>query len=529
MSNAWHQYYRPDTISGLHSTTVREQLQKLLKSGRFPQVLLLAGPRGMGKTSTARIIAALLNDPANEEAVSQRLGSEPQKGKEARELKDPDYTQSVVARIKEGASLAVIELDAASHRGIDDVRALKEQVYLPPQDGLVKVVILDEVHMMTTEAFNALLKILEEPPAFTVFILATTELHKLPATVTSRATLIQFKQATDKEIFSALENLLKKEGIKYDEEGLRAVAVAAQGSFRDAVKLAELVTATQGKVTGDAVLAAIPKPMDEELESLYKDIISKDAASIVSLFTDWRERKTETSLFAQVWLQYLHARLIESVISENLQARVDRFLLQEFSLVSTSESSVIPLLGFELKALDLVFRAQDKKGSGGASNGGMGSGSAKEVKAQKPELTKVVVEAVASIQPVKKITLVEPPEAVKAKADNFVVPPSMDSAMLLEKWQDFVAGVKQKNSTVAAILNSAKPQRGENGQALIDVFYQFHKDQLQQPKFRKLLDDSVADILGASVTFEFRLATLPQVVVQDQPDDLPSLASELLV
>jgi DNA polymerase-3 subunit gamma/tau len=231
---SWYRQYRPSTIAGLHAVAVKEQLEKLRQAKNFPHALLLTGPRGAGKTSTARILAAMLNEPTNE------LG---------KPLKDANPKDELVQRIAQGTSLVVHELDAASHRGIDDVRALKEQAYIPPQEGKVSVFILDEVHMLTTEAFNALLKLLEEPPQNVVFILATTEEQKVPATIVSRCTVVRFRKATPAEIGTALSDIVKDQKLDIDQEALQAIATAADGSFRDAVKTLETVSAGTKHIT----------------------------------------------------------------------------------------------------------------------------------------------------------------------------------------------------------------------------------------------------------------------------------------
>jgi DNA polymerase-3 subunit gamma/tau len=250
---SWYRTYRPTTISGLHLTSVREALQEMMKTGHFPHALLFTGPKGTGKTSSARIISALLNDPQNADQVeamffkasSSSTDTADKKKKKNFALVEPNPDDPIVQRIYRGASYVVQEMDAASHRGIDDVRELRERVYLPPQEGKVNVYILDEVHMLTTEAFNALLKILEEPPSHVVFILATTEIQKVPDTIVSRCTLVQFTKATSEELCSALRGILKQEGITFDEAAIMTIAQAADGSFRDAVKLLE--NCVQGK------------------------------------------------------------------------------------------------------------------------------------------------------------------------------------------------------------------------------------------------------------------------------------------
>src|SRR5579859_2130216 len=188
---SWYRQYRPITLAGLHLVSVRETLQQLLGSGQFPHALLFAGPKGTGKTSAARIVGAILNDPANAEFVQSVFFGGKKKSKAVVNFQEPNSSDPIVQQIQRGTSYVVIELDAASHRGIDDIRQLKERVHLPPAEGLIALYILDEAHMLTTEAFNALLKLLEEPPPHAVFILATTELHKIPETIISRCAVVQ--------------------------------------------------------------------------------------------------------------------------------------------------------------------------------------------------------------------------------------------------------------------------------------------------------------------------------------------------
>ena len=198
----WHRYYRPQKIAELHLESVKKQLLPLLTAATFPQVLLFAGPKGTGKTSSARIIAALLNDPQNKAATDARFKAA---DKNPPHFLEPDSNNPTLQEIFSGTSYLIQEIDAASNRGIDDIRMLKERVYIPPQFGSMSVYILDEAHMLTTEAWNALLKLLEEPPQHAVFIMATTEIHKIPDTVLSRASLVQFQTASNQELLDALK------------------------------------------------------------------------------------------------------------------------------------------------------------------------------------------------------------------------------------------------------------------------------------------------------------------------------------
>nr|MBP7768611.1 DNA polymerase III subunit gamma/tau [Candidatus Woesebacteria bacterium] len=277
---SWNRIYRPKQIAQLHNTAVREYFLSLLTAGALPQVFLFTGPKGIGKTSTARILAALVNDPANQAAIQKIFFT---KEKNTLPLKEPSLENDLTRRIFEGSSFVVTELDAASNRGIDDIRALKERISLPPQEGSMAVYILDEVHMLTTEAFNALLKILEEPPAHVIFILATTELEKIPPTIISRAQIIRFTQATDTEILAALSAIVTAEKLEAEPEALEVIVNQSEGSFRDAVKLLEMV-AQVGPITQKATTELLFGAIKQTAPVLVTKLLEKDQEGIVVLF-----------------------------------------------------------------------------------------------------------------------------------------------------------------------------------------------------------------------------------------------------
>lgn len=530
---SWYRLYRPRTVAGLHLTSVRERLLALMDNGRFPQVLLFAGPKGTGKTSAARIIAAMLNDPANEAVVDALFFGKTQPKKTALfEPSESELTDSIIR----GAAFTVQELDAASHRGIDDVRALKERVYLPPQGAKVSVYILDEVHMLTTEAFNALLKLLEEPPAHAVFILATTELHKIPATVASRATLIPFTKATDAEISQAIEAILKQEQIKtFDQAGLTALARFADGSFRDAVKLAENVVQSDQALTGEKVTTFFALSSDQELQVLVESVVNKDAQALTQTFIQLRQSQVDPVHFTRQLCQFLHQDLLKSLgVTEGvavLSPQISRFLLQEISQLPVSTTS-LPFLSLELKLLDLIFRAQQKgnKSSSGGTEIKQSMKTAKKTTDTSDEEEEVAVSAVSDLPGLPPAVLQSPAAfqspATIAPADNFEAITAGDTAKLLEQWDRFVELVKDKNSSIAALLKSAQPATKTPGVAEVTVYYTFHKEQLQQPKFMALLDECVQIVTGGPIRFEF---VLGQVTTADESASLSALAEELLV
>lgn len=243
-------------------------LRNALATGQVAHAYLFAGPRGTGKTTTARILARALNC------------ERPRSG-------DPCNECASCRAVLEGRALDLIEMDAASNRGIDDIRELRDKIGYSPSDLRCKVYLLDEVHMLTQGAFNALLKTLEEPPSHAYFILATTELHQVPTTIVSRCQRFDFHRVPNHAIVARLEYIAQQEGFSLSTEGLYAIAIQSRGGLRDAITLLEQVVARFGPMPStDEVLEALGMVYDPRAERLAAAILRRDLATALDICRD---------------------------------------------------------------------------------------------------------------------------------------------------------------------------------------------------------------------------------------------------
>lgn len=262
---ALYRTFRPSTLDGLvRQEHIVKILANQIETGRVGHAYLFCGPRGTGKTSTAKIFAKAINclHPVN--------GSPCGKCEVCKALADP-------------ANLDISEIDAASNNGVNEMRDLREKVQYPPVSARFKVYIIDEVHMLSDSAFNALLKTLEEPPKHAVFILATTEPHKLPATILSRCMRFDFKLIPQEDIEEHLKKILKEIGKEYEDEAVSAIARAGAGSMRDSLSVADIcISYSKGKLTYADVCEVLGSADFYEVAKLGESVLKEDVSSALS-------------------------------------------------------------------------------------------------------------------------------------------------------------------------------------------------------------------------------------------------------
>ncbi|MBR5582397.1 MAG: DNA polymerase III subunit gamma/tau, partial [Phascolarctobacterium sp.] len=278
-----------DTLVGQQA--VKTALSNALASGRIAHAYLFAGPRGTGKTSTARILAKALNCD---------------KGPTAHPCGECVNCERITA----GTSMDVFEIDAASNRGIEEIKTLREQLAFAPVNGRYKVYIIDEVHMLTTEAFNALLKTLEEPPAHVIFILATTDPHKIPATIHSRCQRFDFRRVTVEEITDHLAMIAERSGINADREALRLIAIQSEGGMRDALSLLDQCGVMGEQVTATTVREVLGIVGRETLRELVQAIGKQDLSATLEKLNFLLEQGKDVRQVLTELAEYLRALLL---------------------------------------------------------------------------------------------------------------------------------------------------------------------------------------------------------------------------
>jgi DNA polymerase-3 subunit gamma/tau len=285
--------YRPMSFEEMiGQKPVVQTLKNAVKNNRVSQAYIFSGMRGVGKTTAARILAKALNC---------QEGPTP----------TPCNKCEFCTGINEDRSVDVLEIDGASNRGIDEVRSLREGVKYKPIHSRYKVIIIDEVHMLTREAFNALLKTLEEPPAHTVFIFATTEFHKVPATIISRCQHFEFKKISQKELINHLIDITKKESITLSPFGLNLIAEAADGSLRDVLSLLDQAVAFSGEVISDEDLKEILGTISHNVLLQFSTaILEEDSDKVFSLVEEIIESGFDLRFFYKELIQHFRNLLL---------------------------------------------------------------------------------------------------------------------------------------------------------------------------------------------------------------------------
>lgn len=464
MSLMFARKYRPQTISTLDSQHIRETLGKALLDNKWAQSYLLTGPRGTGKTTTARLIAKIVN------CTKRKTGDEP-----------CNKCDSCVA-ITNGTSLDVIEIDAASNRGIDEIRDLREKVKLAPSSSRYKVYIIDEVHMLTAEAFNALLKTLEEPPEHVIFVLATTDLSKVPQTIVSRCQHYEFGLSTLSETVKSLDKVVKEEKLDVEDGVLLEIAKSASGSFRDAHKILEQVSVLDDKITGRLVQSVVQRATHDELIKLLRSLDmnrKKDVLEIVeNLVADGKKPKELTSeLISLLKDQLLNQAGIKTGIGDILgwqSEKIIRLINLLLESLSFLRETPVPQLPLEIALCEFLE-----------------SGSSTSL----IETTNKLPFTNPEPKPVFEPEL--PPSHANIE--------SVSDQEILSKWADVSAATKPYNHSLTAFLKATAPQMVDGNILSVQVFYKFHKDKLEEKKNRDIIEKVLSDIMHKDLKVKFVL------------------------
>lgn len=374
---ALYRRYRPKTFAEvIGQKAIVQTLINALKSNRVSHAYLFCGQRGTGKTTLARLLAKSVNctNLAGEEQDAAKL-SIPTSHRDNRPFEPCNECESC-KEINEGRSLDLIEIDAASNRGIDEIRNLKDGIRFAPVKSKYKVFIIDEVHMLTKEAFNALLKTLEEPPAHVIFILATTEPEKLPATIISRTQRFDFKKLTIKEIIERLKILATGEKIKISDEAMREIAMSSEGSLRDAESLLDqLISLGHMEITTDTLEEILGRVNFQKISQFLEYLAKNDTAEAIRFLNNIYENGADLIEFSRSVIKNLRRIMLlktnpetEKIIkdemtdeelkvlikfSQNLELKKIQKLMEGFLRVKEEiKHSPIPTLPLEIIVLE---------------------------------------------------------------------------------------------------------------------------------------------------------------------------------
>ncbi|OGH21542.1 MAG: DNA polymerase III, subunit gamma and tau [Candidatus Levybacteria bacterium RIFCSPLOWO2_01_FULL_38_13] len=498
----FYRKYRPRNLEELDSLDVRGKLRTIL-SRPSVHALLLTGPKGLGKTSAARIVAKVLN--------CEKLNLSPKSKVRNLEIEPCNKCPQCIS-ITNGNNIDVLEIDGASNRGIDEIRDLREKVRLSPAYARKKVYIIDEVHMLTTEAFNALLKILEEPPSHVVFILCTTEPYKVPPTIASRCFHVALKRAKLDELVRSLERIVKNEKIIADKDSLLEIAGLSDGSFRDAAKILEEVFANAGrkKITKDLVSSIYQTTnIVSVVDEFLKFTILKDVKGAIGFLGKLSSSGMDMKYLSEQIISRIHEFLLEKVgvskeksdLSESLEITKIKELAEIFTLANSKiKYAVLPQLPLELAIIEWVDLGDVR--SEGA-----------EVVRVSLKTRQTHVENDAHLGLSKKQSL---PHSLneslskslnkKSKKDPTAfssfsngLPSSSVRPTNRDILSELINRVKTKNHSLAGILRGCILESYNGKRFVIGTKFKFHKEKLQDRKVRGILENALRETLGKRI------------------------------
>jgi DNA polymerase-3 subunit gamma/tau len=478
-------------------------LTNAIASDQIRQAYLFAGPRGTGKTSMARILAKSLNCAQGPTA-------------------HPDGTCPACVGITSGTSLDVIEMDAASQRGIDDIRDIRDRVVLQPVEGRYKIYILDEAHQLTDAAWNALLKLIEEPPPHLMFVFCTTDLSKVLPTVRSRCQTFVFQRPRLQELLKVLRGVADAEGIDAPDQALSLVARSARGAYRDALSsLDQLASATNGTITVQDVLQLLGTVEEEALFRLCDLVVDRDTAGALTFIEELSEQGHDLGRLVTELIEHLrHLLLVQHMneVPESLPVTEEARERLRAQANQVGEPTVIRLLDLLAVAVDDMRQGADPRLPLELAL----------VKVTRPaadlsresigyRLEQLESRGATTVQP----TVVETPKAPPTPQASA---PDLELEQLQEAWaRTIVPAVAEKSIPTSSLFGEARPADLANDTLTIEFprSADFHRKLAEDPKNATLLRDALYEVTGRRLAVAFAIGDEEEAADDEEPSDEP--------
>ena len=504
MSEVFYRKWRPQRLDQVVGQEAAVQtLRNAVAMGRVAHAYLFCGPRGTGKTSTARILAKAVNCLSPEEG-------------------EPDNQCEICMSINEARALDLIEIDAASNRGIDDIRDLREKVHFTPNEARHKVYIIDEVHMLTEYAFNALLKTLEEPPQHAIFVLATTEAHKLPLTIVSRCQRFDFRRISPETTVARLSELCTSEGMEAEAGALALIARAAGGSLRDAENLLEQALVSYGsQVTEEHLRDLLELGGDERALELVGHIVNGSVRDGLAVINEVAGQGADLRQFHRGVMEYLRGVLLLKAKAgaplgypDETQSRM-KALAQQTSLghlvraLKTYASADVPRdastpLPLELALVESTLEPEVAAAPVALAPAPVSAGQA-EASAPAPVRPTVQAPTQRSQDPPRRVAD-SPVEVPPQEAKDL---PSEPLPRLETQWAAILKSLsrhKGKRFNLGALLRDCREREVGDGMITLKFSHRSHMERMQEeladPQSRKVLREALQDALDGSYEIE---------------------------